>query len=178
MRWLGVLFAASLMACESSVAPSASPPASPAASSAASPTPSSAAIVAREETPRLLLSIPYAPPTVDKLGATATRIGGVTPRGPGSLAVDETDRIYIWDRARLRVVVYGGGKLERAIPVPYVEQEANALLVDGDRLYLRAGSDRFASIEYEIDGPTGALIRAVSSEGGSIYPRRRGRPQP
>src|SRR2546423_440532 len=177
MRWLGIMLLASVIACEQVAVPSPSSTSSPSLS-AASANPSASPIVAREETPRLLLSIPYAPPTVDKLGATATRIGGVTPRGPGSLAVDENDRIYIWDRARLRVVVYGGGKLERAIPVPYVEQEANALLVDGDRLYLRAGSDRFASIEYEIDGPTGALIRAVSSEGGSIYPRRRGRPQP
>ena len=177
MRWLGVLFAASLMACESSVAPSASPPASPAASSAASPTPSSAAIVAREETPRLLLSIPYAPPTVDKLGATAARIGGVTPRGPRSLAVDENDRIYIWDRARLRIVVYGGGKFERAISLPYVEQEADALLVDGDRLYLRAVSYLSGTIEYEIDAATGALVRAMSTDGGSIYPRRRTTPQ-
>src|SRR6266566_5646817 len=178
MRWLGVLFAASLMACESSVAPSASPPASPAASSAASPTPSSAAIVAREETPRLLLSIPYAPPTVDKLGATAARIGGVTPRGPRSLAVDENDRVYIWDRARLRIVVYGGGKFERAISLPYVEQEADALLIDGDRLYLRAVSYLSGTIEYEIDAATGALVRAMSTDGGSIYPRRRTTPQP
>ena len=177
MRWLGIMLLASVIACEQAEVPSPSSTSSPSLS-ASSASPSATPIVAREETPRLLLSIPYAPPTVDKLGATATRIGGVTPRGPGSLAVDENDRIYIWDRARLRVVVYGGGKFERAIALPYVEQEANALLVDGDRLYLRAGSDRFASIEYEIDGPTGALLRAVSSEGGSIYPRRRGRPQP
>src|SRR5438445_7188933 len=178
MRWLGVIFAASLMACESSVAPSASPAASPAASIAASPTPSSAAIVAREEKPRLLLSIPYIPPTVDKLGAMAARLGGTPPRGPSSLAVDESDRIYIWDRARLRVVVYGGGEFERAISLSYVEQEADALLVDGDRLYLRAVSYLSGTIEYEIDAATGALLRATSTDAGSIYPRRRGRPQP
>jgi hypothetical protein len=176
VRRLGLLLAATLVACESAVTASPSPTAT--ATLSASPTASSSPITAREETPRLLLSIPYAPLSVESVGATATRIGGVTPRGPASLAVDENDRIYIWDRARLRVAVYGGGKFERAIAVPYVEQEAGALLVDGDRLYLRAGSDRFAPIEYEIDGATGALLRAVSSESGSIYPRPRGRPQP
>src|SRR2546427_12575103 len=119
MRSLGIVLAAALVACESVVAPSPSP--SP--SLLPSPTASPAPIVAREETPRLLLSIPYTPPTVDKLGAMAARLGGTPPRGPSSLAVDASDRIYIWDRARLRVVVYGGGKFERAISLPYVEQE-------------------------------------------------------
>ncbi|MEK6227078.1 MAG: hypothetical protein AABM40_12410 [Chloroflexota bacterium] len=141
-----------------------------------SPTASPASIVAREETPRLLLSIPYAPPTADKLGATTGRVGGITPRGPSSLAVDENERVYIWDQARLRVVVYGAGKFERAIPLPYVEREAGALLVDGGRIYLR-GVSQFGVLEYEIDGATGALLRAVSSL-DSIYPRRRAGPQP
>src|SRR5712691_1700792 len=174
MRSLGIALAAALVACESVVAPSPSPSPSLLPSPTASPSP----LVAREETPRLLLSIPYAPPTVDKLGATATRIGGVTPRGPRSLAVDENDRIYIWDRARLRVVVYGGGKFDRAISLPYVDQEADALLVDDDRLYLRAVSYLSGTIEYEIDATTGALVRATSTDGGSIYPRRRTTPQP
>ena len=179
VRRIGLVLAAALVACEASVAPSPTPIPSPIPT--ASVTPSSASpppIVAREETPRLLLSIPYAPPTFDGLGATATRVGGVTPRGPSSLAVDENDRMYIWDRARLRVVVYSGGKFERAISLPYVEQEADALLVDGDRLYLRAVSYLSGTIEYEIDTATGALLRATSTDAGSIYRRRRGRPQP
>ena len=106
MRRLGIVLAAALVACESGAAPSPTPIPIP-TTSVTPPTASPAPIVAREETPRLLLSIPYTPPTFDSLGATATRIGGITPRGPGSLAVDENDRIYIWDRARLRVVVYG-----------------------------------------------------------------------
>jgi len=179
MRRIGLVLAAALVACEAAVAPSPTPIPSPIPT--ASVTPPSASpppIVAREETPRLLLSIPYAPPTFDGLGVTATRIGGVTPRGPRSLAVDENDRIYIWDRARLRVVVYTGGKFERAISLPYVEQEADALLVDRDRLYLRAGSYLSGTIEYAIDAATGALLRATSTDAGSIYPRRRTTPQP
>jgi len=133
-------------------------------------------IAAREENPRLLLTLGYAPPSVTSVGATATRIGGVTARGPASLAVDENDRVYIWDRARLRVAVYANGRFERAIPMPWVEQNADALLVAAGRLYLRA-TTQVGIIEYEIDGATGALLRAVSSDSGSIYPRRRMTPQ-
>ena len=176
MRRLGIVLAAALVACESGAAPSPTPIPIP-TTSVTPPTASPAPIVAREETPRLLLSIPYTPPTFDSLGATATRIGGITPRGPGSLAVDENDRIYIWDRARLRVVVYGEGRFERAISLPYVEQDADALLVDGNRLYLRAVSYLSGTIEYEIDPATGTLLRAASADGGSIYPRRRTTPQ-
>jgi hypothetical protein len=172
MRRLGIVLAVALFACESVVTPSPSPSPSP-----PSPTAALSPIVAREETPRLLLSIPYAPPAVDTLGATATRVGGVTPKGPSSLAVDENDRIYIWDRARLRVVVYADRKFDRAIALPYVEQEAGALLVEGSRIYLRAANPR-GVLEYEIDGATGALIGAVSSSNSTIYPRRRTGPQP
>ena len=180
MRRFGIVIAAALVACESVAAPSPTPIPIPTPTASVSPSPIAppAPIVAREETPRLLLSIPYTPPTVDKLGAMAARLGGTPPRGPSSLAVDESDRIYVWDRARLRVVVYGGGKFERAISLPYVEQEADALLVDGDRLYLRAVSYLSGTIEYEIDAATGALVRAMSTDGGSIYPRRRTTPQP
>jgi hypothetical protein len=175
VRRLGLLLAATLVACESAVTASPSPTAT--ATLSASPTASSSPITAREETPRLLLSIPYAPLSVESVGATATRIGGVTPRGPASLAVDENDRIYIWDRARLRVAVYGGGKFERAIAVPYVEQDAGGLLLDGGRVYLRAVT-QLGTLEYEIDGANGALVRAASSANSSIYPRRRTSPQP
>jgi hypothetical protein len=177
MRWLGIVLMAAVVACEPVAVATPAPTLSPSPSSSASPTASSSPAVAREETPRLLLSIPYAPPTVDNLGATATRIGGVTPRGPSSLAVDQNDRVYIWDRARLRVAVYGGGKFERAIALPYVEQDAGALLVEEGRLYLRA-VNQTGVLEYEIDGATGALLRARSPADSSIYPRRRTGPQP
>jgi hypothetical protein len=172
MRWLGIVLAATLVGCEPVVTPSASP--SP--TLLPSPTESPSPIVAREETPRLLLSIPYAPAAADKLGATTARVGGIPPRGPGSLAVDEDERIYIWDQARLRVVVYSAGRFERAIPVPYVEREADGLLLEGGRIYLRAETPR-GVLEYEIDGATGALLRAVSSPDSSIYPRRRTTPR-
>jgi hypothetical protein len=171
MRWLGIVLAASLVGCEPAVAPSLSP------SPTLSPTPTAplSPIVAREETPQLLLSIPYAPPRADKLGATTGRVGGIPPRGPSSLAVDENERVYIWDQARLRVVVYSAGKFERAIPLPYVERDAGALLVDGGRIYLRAQG---GMLEYEIDGATGLLLRVVSPIDSSIYPRRRTIPHP
>ena len=139
---------------------------SPSSTAAASP------IVAREETPRELFSLDYAPASIASVGATTNRVGGISARGPASLAVDENDRIYIWDQARLRIVVYESGQYVRAIPVPYVERSATALLVDGGRLYLRATSYLPATIEYEIDATTGALLRATTD--GSLYPRSRG----
>ena len=176
MRWLRVVFAVSIVACEPVAIASPSPYTAPSPSSLPSGTPSPSP-VARQETPRLLLTLAYAPPSIGTVGATAARIGGVPPRGPGSLAVDEKDRVYIWDRARLRVAVYSAGTFERAIALPYVEQDADSLLVFGDRLYLRADSYQLGAIEYEIDGATGALIRAASSGTSSIYPRRRSTPQ-
>ena len=174
MRWLAILLAGSIAACEPTAAPSTAVTPSPTSAMSASPT-ASPASAAREETPRLLVSIPYDPPAVASLGATSARVGGLAPRGPGSLAVDENDRIYIWDRARLRVAVYANGRFERAIALPYVEQDADSLLVAGDRVYLRADSHQSGAIEYEIDIATGALLRAVST--GPIYPRRRSTPQ-
>ena len=167
MRWLGLVLAATLVACESVVAPSPSPSLSPTVLPAATASPSP--IAAREEMPRLVLTLPYAPPSIESLGATTARVGGISPRGPASLAVDANDRIYIWDQARLRVVVYESGKYMRAIALPFVEREATALLVDGDRLYLRA--DLSGTIEYEIDLTTGALLRAATDR--PLYPRSR-----
>ncbi|MDQ2915442.1 MAG: hypothetical protein M3T56_19625 [Chloroflexota bacterium] len=166
MRWLGMVLAAALVACESVAAPSPSPSPSPSQPVSQSP------IVAREETPRALLSLAYAPPSVETVGATTSRVGGISPRGPASLAVDENDRIYIWDQARLRVAVFESGKYLRSVPLPYVERSATALLVDGDRFYLRAVSSFSATIEYEIDATTGALLRATTD--GGLFPRLRG----
>jgi hypothetical protein len=165
VRWFGMVVAATLVACEPVAAPSPSP--SPVPSPIASPPP-----IAREETPRVLLSVAYSPPSVERIGATTSRVGGISPRGPASLAVDENDRIYIWDQARLRVVVLESGKYVRSVPLPYVERSATALLVDGDRFYLRAASSFSATIEYEIDATTGALLRATTD--GVLYPRLRG----
>jgi hypothetical protein len=168
MRWLGLVLAATLVACETVVVtPSPSPSLSP--TIAPSPTASPAPIAAREEIPRLLLTLPYAPPSIESLGATTARVGGISPRGPASLAVDANDRIYIWDQARLRVVVYESGKYMRAIALPFVDRDATALLVNGDRLYLRA--ELSSTIEYEIDLTTGALLQAATDR--PLYPRSR-----
>jgi len=155
--------------------PSATVSPSPAASVAPSPTPASTATVSlgppKVDTPRLLLSLPYKPPAVERPGATTSRVGGISARGPASLAVDQNDRVYIWDQARLRVVVFEANTYVRAIPLPYVERGANALLVESDRMYLRADVLQGGSIEYEIDANSGILLRAATD--GSLYPRRR-----
>jgi len=124
-----------------------------------------------EHAPRLVLSVPYAS-SVEVLGATTGRVGGLSPVGATTFAVDEQERVYVWDRARLRVVVYQTGKFVRAISLPYVEPDARSLLVHGDRLYLRFTSGFSGSMEYEIDVATGGLLAAVRL-GSSLYPRSR-----
>jgi hypothetical protein len=86
------------------------------------------------------------------------------------VAVDESDRIYIWDQARLRVVVYEGGRYLRALPIPFVEREATAMLVEAGRIYLHVSG----VVEYEIDASTGTLLRVATPSDPSIYPRTRG----
>ena len=151
--------------------PSPPSPETTAPSIARSTPPPTAAPAAVEHAPRLVLSVPYAP-SVDALGATTARVGGLSPVGATTFAVDEQDRIFIWDRARLRVAVFEAGTFSRAISLPFVEQDARSLLVHGDRLYLRFGSGFSGSLEYEIDAPSGGLLRAVRL-GTSIYPRSR-----
>jgi hypothetical protein len=143
-----------------------------AATAAPTPTPTLSPVVTTEEKPRLLLTVPYAP-RVEALGATTSRVGGTTARGATSFAVDEQDRIYIWDQARLRVAVFESGKPVRAIALPYVERDARALLLEGDRLYLRSAGFGGGGLEYEIDASNGTLLRAVRIGGTSIYPRLR-----
>jgi len=149
--------------------PTLASPSNPLPASAPVPSPSSeilrppapaAPAWALGDAPRLLLSMSYAPST-DVLGATTARVGGRIPVGATTFAVDEQERVYVWDRARLRIVVYQAGKFVRAISLPFIEPDARSLLVHGDRLYLRFTSGFSGSMEYEIDAPSGALLRAV-----------------
>jgi hypothetical protein len=160
------------MGCAPTVEPSPSPvfPSPVAVTAVPTPTPLPAPVVPVEEKPRLLVSIPYAP-RVEALGASTSRVGGITGRGATSFAVDEQERIYVWDQARLRIAVYESGKFARAIALPYMERDARALLVEEDRLYLRTAGP--TGIEYEIDAASGRLLRAARTAGTSIYPRLR-----
>lgn len=170
-----IAIALALAAC--SLLPQASSPslAPPTISSAPSVVLATPAPTARpspaEHVPRLLLTLPYAP-SLEALGATTGRVGGLSPVGATTFAVDEQERVYVWDRARLRVVVYQAGKFVRAISLPFAEPDARSLLVHGDRLYLRFVSGFSGSMEYEIDALTGGLLKAVRL-GPTIYPRSR-----
>lgn len=178
MRCRAALLAAVLIAC--SPTPSAASPTPlatttpfvpPSLTAAPTPAPSpSPSPVATEYKPRLVLSVPYAP-AVNALGGTTGRVGGLSPDGVHTFAVDEQERIYIWDRARLRIAIFESGKLTRAIPAPYVEQNASALLVDGGRIYLQA-TDNAVNAAYEIDAASGKLLQIVPS-GTVLYPRER-----
>lgn len=171
-----VAIAAALALVTCSTSSNSPSPVPSAASSSSAPsvslaTPATARPSPVEHAPRLLLTVPYAP-SVEALGATTARVGGLSPVGATTFAVDEQERVYVWDRARLRVVVYEAGKFVRAISLPYVEPDARSLLVQGDRLYLRFASGFGGSMEYEIDASTGRLLRAVRL-GSTIYPRSR-----
>ena len=155
-------------ACSATVAPQI-PPASPTATASADAiaTRIPPGVGAVEMKPRLLLTVPYAP-RLDALGGSTARVGGLSASGATSLAVDERERIYLWDQNRLRIAVFEAGTFARTIPVPYVERDSRALVVEGDRLYLRSSG----GLEYEIDAASGSLLRAGRSS-ASIYPRLR-----
>ncbi len=180
MRRLAALITATLIAC--STTPSTASPASSTAATpsllpsltafpTSAPSPSAPPVVATEYKPRLILSVPYST-SPSAFGATTARVGGLSPLGVTTFAVDEQERIYVWDRARLRIAVFEQGKLVRSIPAPYMEPDARSLLADGGRLYMRFTSGFSGSMEYELDAATGALLRVVRL-GSSIYPRPR-----
>lgn len=167
-----------LVACSPVPVASSSPPvfATPATLpsvspiAAASPSPSQPPVVAAEYKPRLLLSIQYAP-TAGALGGTTARVGGLSPKGVTTFAVDEHERIYIWDRARLRVAIYESGRFVRAIAMPYAERESTSLLVDGDRIYL-SGIGYNVSGAYEVDAASGRLLQ-IAASASVLFPRER-----
>src|SRR5262249_52956908 len=105
-------------------------------------------------------------------GATTPGVGGTSSRGPMSLAVDRDGRIYLWDQARVRVLVYEGQRLAKVFPEPFIEQGANAMLAHAGRLYLRWAPNPQAYADYAIDASTGELLFVgLSHVGTSIYPR-------
>jgi len=120
----------------------------------------------------VLLDVEVAP-DVSHPGVTTPRPGGGSQNGPTALAVDVDGFIYLWDEARLRIVVYEkGGRYARDIPLPSVSPEAEALLIHAGRLYLRENTFSGSTLEYEVDVATGRLLR-VASGPASIYPRAR-----
>lgn len=161
------------------VLPSPSQTTTPAPSLTATPRPTAGA-TPRTEVPEILLDVAIQPPVSERPGWTTSRVGGVTSMGPSSLAVDRDGLVYLWDQARLRVVVYDKGRFVREIPLLYVSPDAQGLLIFADRLYLTeratppsAEPDRMA-LEHEVDVATGGVLRvALSGVAASIYPRTR-----
>jgi hypothetical protein len=122
----------------------------------------------RVETPSVMLDLAVGP-GYGQPGATTPRVGGTTARGPTSVASDDQGRIYLWDHARVRILVYEGGRLARVLAEPFVEEGAASLLVYAGRLYLRWAPNPTPFAEYEIDAATGDLLRV----GTDLYPRER-----
>lgn len=170
-----VVTAAFVVSCVSSTPPPTATP-SP-GSTASAPTsdaaPPSQRPALRTETPVVLLDVEVAP-AVSNPGVTTPRPGGGSQNGPTALAVDGEGSIYLWDEARLRIVVYEkGGRYARDIPLPAVSPEAEALLVYAGRLYLRESTPSGSTLEYEVDVATGRLLRVAAGGPTSIYPRTR-----
>lgn len=117
-------------------------------------------------------------PRDDQPGLSAAS-PGLTPRGPTSLAVDEQGRVYLWDQAKSRVLVYAGHTLVRQIPLPQdIPGAARQLEVLNGKLYLALLDDTGArSNEWELDAATGALLRTVPPAPGprrsTLYPTAR-----
>ena len=173
---LALVFAAAfVVSCVSSTppqiqTPSPAPTASGPTSTTAPPSPPGAL---RTETPVVLLDVEVAP-DVSHPGVTTPRPGGGSQNGPTTLAVDGEGLIYLWDEARLRIIVYEkGGRYARDIPLPSVSPEAEALLIHAGRLYLRESTLSGSTLEYEVDLATGRMLRVVASGPASIYPRTR-----
>lgn len=163
--------AAFAVSCVSSPPPvTPSPASTPSAPTSAAAPPSSSG--ARTETPAALLDVELGP-AVSRPGVTTPRPGGGSQNGPTTLAVDGEGSIYLWDEARLRVVVYEkGGRCAREISLPSVAQ-AEGLLVHAGRLYLRENTLGGSTLEYEVDLATGRMLRIAASGLASIYPRTR-----
>jgi hypothetical protein len=159
------------------VRPSPSASAPPAFTSSPGPT---ANATPRTEVPEVLLDVAVLPPVSERPGWTTSRVGGISSMGPTSLAIDRDGLVYLWDQARLRVVIYEKGRYVREIPLLSISPDAQGLLVYGDRLYLTdratppsAEPDRMA-LEHEIDLATGRVLRvALADSGASLYPRAR-----
>ncbi len=108
-------------------------------------------------------------PGYEQPAATTPGVGGLSSRGPTSVAADDNGRIYLWDHARARILVCEGGKVTRVLPEPFVDWDSFALLAYAGRLYLRYGIDQ-TQTEYVVDASTGDLVAAAS---GGLYPRER-----
>lgn len=173
-RPLGVLATLLLLAgaCETTTvtASTPSPTATPAAPSAsATPTGSpSPAGSPKVEASTIVLDLTVGP-GYEQPAATTPGVGGLSSRGPMSVAVDNGGRIYLWDHARARILVCEGGKVTRVLPEPFVDWGSFGLLAYAGRLYLRYGIDQ-TQAEYAIDASTGELV-AVAASG--LYPRER-----
>lgn len=112
-------------------------------------------------------------------GVTPEQAGGIPARGPRSFAVEEPD-LFIWDQARLRVLVYQQ-RFSKAVSIPSVDPRAVALLVTPGHYYLRIQGDSAEPwTEFEIDSASGRILRTaeIRTRGDPpLYPRTRpGRP--
>ncbi len=125
------------------------------------------------EGPVLLLKVPTG--SGDAPGVVPAAPGGISARGPQSVAV-EGGKVFLWDEAALRVLVYTNQALTQKAPLTAARASAAALLVEADRLYLRDQDDSGkALVEDEFAIATGSRLRSAQLQSGdsSIYPRVR-----
>gem|GEM_PF-3328078 len=81
---------------------------------------------------RLLLEL-HAGTGVDQPGWAPERVGGVSARGPLSLAVDGSD-IFIADQAKGRILHFRDGQLAGSIPTPWMEEQGVDLGITSEGL--------------------------------------------
>lgn len=125
------------------------------------------------ERPSILLQLVAG--SADGPGVVPAAPGGVAARGPQSVIVEQ-GRIYVWDEANLRVLIYDGQSRSGAVSLRDARVQSRALVFENDRFYLREQDDAgTAMYEDEFDASSGARLRTAAVRFGeaSLYPRVR-----
>lgn len=116
---------------------------------------------------RLILDVPLGD-SPHLPGRTPSRVGGVSPRGPQSLAVAEGGDLWLLDQANSRLMRFTAGEYQDSLALPWLSEWSGSLLTLGDRFLLRSGS-----MEYLLDQQGRILARQHPSDGASFYPTKR-----
>ena len=100
--------------------------------------------------------------------ASPSRLGGVPSLGPGSVAVTGDGTIVLLDSVRHRLLLYRQQNLVRSVPLPFLDENAGMLLVDGGLIYVTSLSTAYA-VDFD-----GRIQRISAGEPEGFYPAVRG----
>ena len=105
---------------------------------------------------------------LDSPASSSSRVGGVSPLGPVSMAVTGDGTLVLLDSVRHRLLLYKQQRLVRRVALPFLDEQAGLLMADGDLIYVTSDNIAFA---VDLDG----RIQRISAKGTTgLYPRDRG----